>query len=221
VLNQVEEIGCEAIQFRFFNPLQKEKLEIIQNNLSDSCIVFSEIIGGFNDSLETEYLIAFLENNERIRRIVIHSANKSEIIIIGKGKYSQKIIFITQNISSHEFCGIINESLFAVNITSFTESLHFNSCLNRKLSIDVTGSIKNCPSMDISFGNITEIKLKDVLLINEIKQFWSINKDLIDVCKDCEFRYICTDCRAYIQDKNNIYSKPAKCNYDPYNAEWY
>ena len=30
-----------------------------------------------------------------------------------------------------------------------------------------------------------------------------------------------TDCRAYIQDKNNIYSKPAKCNYDPYNAEWY
>ena len=43
--------------------------------------------------------------------------------------------------------------------------------------------------MDISFGNITEIKLKDVLLINEIKQFWGINKDLIDVCKDCEFRY--------------------------------
>ena len=59
-----------------------------------------------------------------------------------------------------------------------------------------------------------------LLSINK-KNTGSINKDLIDVCKDCEFRYICTDCRAYIQDKNNIYSKPAKCNYDPYNAEWY
>ncbi|MDR2057516.1 MAG: hypothetical protein LBP83_04405, partial [Dysgonamonadaceae bacterium] len=39
-------------------------------------------------------------------------------------------------------------------------------------------------------------------------------------CKDCEFRYICTDCRAYLQDSNDIYSQPAKCNYNPYIAKW-
>ena len=42
----------------------------------------------------------------------------------------------------------------------------------------------------------------------------------IHVCKDCEFRYICTDCRAYIEDPNDILSKPLKCGYNPYTAEW-
>jgi hypothetical protein len=40
------------------------------------------------------------------------------------------------------------------------------------------------------------------------------------VCKDCEFRYICTDCRAYLEDPYNEYSKPLKCGYDPYTGEW-
>lgn len=31
------------------------------------------------------------------------------------------------------------------------------------------------------------------------KDLWAINKDKILVCQDCEFRYICTDCRAYLE----------------------
>ena len=38
--------------------------------------------------------------------------------------------------------------------------------------------------------------------------------------KDCEFRYICTDCRVFIQEDANILSKPLKCNYNPYTALW-
>ena len=44
--------------------------------------------------------------------------------------------------------------------------------------------------------------------------------DKIIVCKDCEFRYICTDCRIFIKDNNNIYSQPLHCNYNPYIAKW-
>ena len=62
------------------------------------------------------------------------------------------------------------------------------------------------------------MKLDDVCKMDEFRMLWNINKDKIDVCKDCEFRYICTDCRAYIKDKRDIYSKPLKCNYDPYTA---
>ena len=32
----------------------------------------------------------------------------------------------------------------------------------------------------------------------------------IDVCKVCEFMYICEDYRAYLKDQNNIFSKPLK-----------
>ncbi|MNL67068.1 hypothetical protein D3C87_1916250 [compost metagenome] len=31
---------------------------------------------------------------------------------------------------------------------------------------------------------------------------------------------MCTDCRAYVEDPKDIYSKPLKCGYDPYTNEW-
>jgi len=102
----------------------------------------------------------------------------------------------------------------------FSESQVFNSCLNRKISIDKNGEIKNCPSMQTSFGNILKTSLLSVVNDENFKKKWAIGKDKIDICKDCEFRYICTDCRAYLKDSQNIFSKPLKCNYDPYTAKW-
>jgi hypothetical protein len=31
---------------------------------------------------------------------------------------------------------------------------------------------------------------------------------------------MCTDCRVYLQDPNDIYSKPLKCGYNPYTNKW-
>jgi radical SAM protein with 4Fe4S-binding SPASM domain len=74
--------------------------------------------------------------------------------------------------------------------------------------------------MNIKYGKIQEQSLSDIIKLPEFQQYWSINKNQIKICQDCEFRYICTDCRALIEDKNNIYSKPKFCNYDPYTATW-
>ena len=72
------------------------------------------------------------------------------------------------------------------------------------------------------FGNIhnDNFNLLKIIKTNDFRKFWTVKKDDVDVCKDCEFRYICLDCRAYLSDPNNIYSKPQKCNYDPYNNIW-
>jgi SPASM domain peptide maturase of grasp-with-spasm system len=117
-------------------------------------------------------------------------------------------------------CGIINEKYFSINIPSFTESLNHNSCLHKKISIDVNGNIKNCPSMPQSFGNIKDTTLEQALEHPDFKKYWNITKDQIEVCKDCEFRHICTDCRAYTEDPENMLSKPLKCGYNPYTNEW-
>ena len=34
----------------------------------------------------------------------------------------------------------------------------------------------------------------------------------IDICKDCELRYACSDCRAY-RVAESMVSKPLKCSY--------
>jgi hypothetical protein len=45
-------------------------------------------------------------------------------------------------------------------------------------------------------------------------------KDQIDVCIDCEYRYICTDCRAFNNDLDTKPKKPEKCEYDQYTGNW-
>jgi len=74
--------------------------------------------------------------------------------------------------------------------------------------------------MSKSYGNIKDTSLEEALNKKGFKDLWNINKDKIKVCQDCEFRHICTDCRAYIENPNDIYSKPLKCGYDPYTSTW-
>ncbi len=117
-------------------------------------------------------------------------------------------------------CGNILSDYFASNIKHYTEAQKNNTCLNRKIAIDIEGNIKNCPSMKESFGNIRDTTLQEALEKPGFKKYWNITKDQIQTCKDCEFRYICTDCRAYLEAPEDIYSKPLKCGYNPYTCEW-
>jgi len=131
-----------------------------------------------------------------------------------------KFTITKNNVPDKNYCGKINLPDFTVNKETFMESQHYNTCLNRKIGIDSEGNIKNCPSMNKSYGNIKGTLLQQAITKKGFKSFWNINKDEIKVCKDCKFRHICTDCRAYIEDPNDIYSKPLKCGYDPYTAKW-
>lgn len=105
-------------------------------------------------------------------------------------------------------------------LKEYIENRNHNSCLNRKISIDEFGEIKNCPSMKHSYGNINKTHLSEILKIKEYTNLWDINKDGIKVCKDCEYRNICSDCRAYLADANDIFSKPLKCKNNPYTGVW-
>jgi SPASM domain peptide maturase of grasp-with-spasm system len=117
-------------------------------------------------------------------------------------------------------CGIIKISNFIIQEDFYRESLKFNNCLNQKISIDQNGKIKNCPSMAKSYGNINDTSLMEAISKERFKNLWHIKKDDIAICKTCEFRHICTDCRAYLQNSEDIYSKPLKCGYDPKTNKW-
>jgi SPASM domain peptide maturase of grasp-with-spasm system len=105
-------------------------------------------------------------------------------------------------------------------VGNYSEARLFNGCLNRKISIDATGQIRNCPSMSKSFGFADEQRLAAVLEDADFLAAGRIRKDDIEVCRECEFRYICSDCRAYIEDPTNQLSKPLKCGYDPTTGVW-
>jgi len=130
------------------------------------------------------------------------------------------VIPISKTIDSATHCGAISFEQFSINIPTYTESLKHNTCLNRKIAIDIDGNIKNCPSMKESYGNIKDTTLAEAIEKSGFKRLWNTTKDEIAVCRDCEFRHVCTDCRAYLETPDYIYSKPLKCGYNPYTCEW-
>lgn len=74
--------------------------------------------------------------------------------------------------------------------------------------------------MSNSFGNIKNQSLEDIVKESEFRKLWSITKDEIKTCRSCKFRYACPDCRVFIEEKEDLFSKPLKCGYDPYTGQW-
>jgi SPASM domain peptide maturase of grasp-with-spasm system len=204
-----------AIEFvSFSNNISITDVEKIMQTLSNSINLHSvSFTVKYNEDLTKEKITPIL-NKFCINHFYIHSAPVQEFI------KDKSLLYTKQFINSPNSCGVICKEYFSLNKIMFLEAMSFNSCLNRKLCIDKNGNIKNCLAMSKSYGNINDIQNSDKWLSTEFKQLWNINKDKIDVCKDCEYRYMCTDCRHHIKDKNNIYSQPSKCNYNPYIAKW-
>lgn len=71
-------------------------------------------------------------------------------------------------------------------------------------------------NLDKIFGNINENTIKSIIDDTDFCKLWEVNKDKVEICKDCEYRYMCMDCRFLITDRTNILSKPSFCNYNPY-----
>jgi SPASM domain peptide maturase of grasp-with-spasm system len=118
--------------------------------------------------------------------------------------------------------GIIKKEFFSLSTSHFFQSQSFNTCLYKKLYISNYGEIKNCPYAE-SYGNIDILSVQQIQLLSKNSAFtkhWNVIKDKIQICQDCELRHFCTDCRYFIKDKNDIYSQPANCGYNPYLAKW-
>ncbi len=221
VLSNLHEINCKFLQIRIYKKFSfiemeglLQKLESIGNNplgvefcLNDHTSFTPEKTRGLFQRFSKLNLIAFYT-----------SPLDGQVDVVEEG--CRYIIHSKSPLSSEKSCGITKKDSFTINIKMFAESGRYNSCLNRKVSIDANGNIKNCPSMPQSFGNIKDSTLQDALGHKDFKKYWSLTKDQVEVCKDCEFRYICTDCRAYKEDPSNDYSKPLKCGYSPYTNTW-
>jgi SPASM domain peptide maturase of grasp-with-spasm system len=217
-------LGCKYLQVRSYEFLSLDQLEMIVKLIGDSTIKSIEIITKYDASLEKEDILLFVKKYSLISTIYFHTSDKDQHFYDPaiKDYLGGGLVYLTkQKITSALNCGQINKKHFVPK--GFPDAFLnkcYNSCLYKKISVDASGNIKNCPSMAKNYGNIENTSLEDVLNKEGFKDVWNINKDKITGCKDCEFRHICTDCRAYTENPEDIYSKPLKCGYSPYTNEW-
>ena len=214
ILSQVDGIlNCSALQIICNREVSIQELsKFLQNFVDITFLNHLEFILPY--SSEYKNINDLLWKNTIINRLIFYSSPFEKVI----NMEHSFVIYTCEDLK--EKCGVVDKFYFTQNIFHITEALHHNTCLNRKIYIDKEGNIKNCPFFHKIYGNIMKDDVKEIISTPSFQKFWNIKKDEIKVCKDCEFRYICTDCRVFIKDKNDIYSQPEKCSYNPYIAKW-
>lgn len=195
---------------------------MIDKIFATSVLCGIEIFSPFHKDIDKFFIEKIHKNVERIYNIVFYKCKKTPFKV--KDEFRFTLQFSRENLKISS-CGKVDLKYFNTNISKVSEAIHHNSCLHKKIGIDVHGNIRNCPLMPESYGNINDISLEEALSKPGFRKYWNITKDQINVCKDCEFRYICTDCRAYTErnhkDSEGLdISKPLKCGYDPYTGKW-
>jgi len=218
IFAELDDLGCKALEVRCFHRGSLAELRAILEASRFGRLRSIDLLVGHAPELDPETLTALANAYRRVSSVIVHSSPESRRL--PPLRTGVTVQYLRERIDSPRCCGQIHPGYFVVDFETFAEGRKHNTCLNRKLSVDARGEIKNCPSMTRSFGNVREVSLHSALAQRDFAALWSINKDQIAICKDCEFRYVCTDCRAYLRDAADLYSKPSKCTYDPYTAEW-
>ena len=202
-LNLLENINCKHLVIRFFNCSDYNKilgfLKININNLTFQSI-----------EIEIEKNINFLNKDfTSIKKII---KNEIEQVTDVRTKIDAKIIapFFRPN--------------FIIDISVFSEALKYNTFFNRKLYIDTNRNIKNSIETSDSASKIdfdeNKIKFENKILKPTFRKLWNRNKDQTDVCKNCEFRYMCIDNRIPKVRKKGNYYFDFECSYNPFISKW-
>ena len=123
IIKKLDSSVLRSIQLNFINP-------------TDNCDVYE-----YEELCKLNYRISSIivfNSKEEFRKELIFS----EMI---------PLIFTSQKFNT-KGCGIVQKEYFNSNVKNFVESMEHNSCLNRKMSVDFNGEIKNCPSMTENYG---------------------------------------------------------------------
>lgn len=218
IVAQLDGLGCRALQVRAFDPLPIGAVEAILEATRGSRLRSVELLLAYAEPWPEEALVGLVFRHQRIGRVVVHGAPEDRLERTREGDAT--LHYVRQRIDPVAHCGVVDPGYFTVNVAAFTEARGHNSCLNRKISVDRAGWIRNCPSMPDTFGHASTTPLAAAADHPAFRAAWAITKDRVEVCRDCEFRYVCTDCRAHTRDPADPFAKPAKCGYDPYTATW-
>jgi len=202
IINTLEFLGCEQIQFNILSINYKEIISKIVSSFNQS-IIYSII---FNIKIEIVPDMSFLDkiiaNNLRIDFI---SINVNQLF---EHRYD-KIVLYNKNQRNNNF-----QIAFFVNIRFFNEAQNYNPYFNRKIFISEVGQIKNVSETKEVFGNIHNMSKESIQsLVNskEYQKFGNISKNQILQCCNCSYRYMCLDNRIP-EDVGHKYKYDSVCD---------
>ncbi|WP_111307934.1 hypothetical protein [Confluentibacter sediminis] len=192
-----------------------ENFNMVLNLLSYSRVKLVTFISLFHDNL-VKPVMELKTKHERLKKIVFI---KSPLEYAENGSKDNKTSYFTNSLKDLLTRGIEKMEDFVMNKNSYLESLNYNLYYNRRIYINNIGKVKPSYIQKEYYGNIEYENINDIVLKDGFRDLWKVTKDKIEICRDCEFRYMCPDNRIPVK-KKNIYYHKSLCNYDPYTNLW-
>ncbi len=183
-------------------------------------------VGSFNKTIRGLHLLKDNNIRHRICGVEMRGINfgdnssndspwfnikKDSIRLSGRADFNKidYSIFEKKAITRKKFEEPIKKSFIISNISG-------HNCFQTKIYVDTDLEVFPCVmERRRSHGNLKNDNLNRIL--NE--EILNFNKDKIEGCKDCEFRYACFDCRPDSNGKT-FKEKPWNCTYDPFTGKW-
>lgn len=219
-LAQLDELGCHHIQLRLVESGAYDfaYFEALGNELALSRINTIELYLPHSLLENIQQWDVLLNRLLRFQQIIFHSAQKNETLktMTERGKDR---IFTTKQVLDYSHKDLVSKDQMTYNILYFAEAKNRNTGLNRKVTIDKEGNIKNYLSHELYFGNINDLSLKAVINSEDFQKKWMIKKDQIEHCNVCQYRYACTF-NTDLKEVDGVYHKVDDCLFDPYTNQW-
>jgi len=178
-------------------------------------------------------LILYVEYSREIEKELLNVMRKfprfSEVVFYNfAAKFANYIKNESFNYDANTLEDIlINSSVesiedFILNLDVYNESLQYNFMLNKSVHINKAGEMKNFYNDLKIYGRLGVDEFQKVVANDDFKLIWQITKDQIEICKDCQFRYICPDKRIPFKDNisDKYYKHKINCKFNPYENSW-
>jgi len=141
LLRQLDALGCPALLYRFYSSVTQDALEQALEPTAKSRLRSIDLLLPYHPMWNAKGLEILCFRHQRLSQIYVHSApEESTIRVRGIGT---RILYHPQIVESSAHCGFVHPRYFATTLEAFTEAQSHNSCLNRKISVDTAGNIKN------------------------------------------------------------------------------
>ncbi len=158
------------------------------------------------------------ETIKLLKSLGVKNTKISNVEPVGRGCFNE---IISPEMLNQQI--VTKASFPRVSFNVFWRNMTGHNCFSEQICVGANGDVYPClAERKISYGNIKSISLGNILSSEKTMKFRSLSKDSIDVCRDCEYRYCCFDCRARAKDflENDFHSKPWWCYYNPYTGKW-
>ncbi|MCB0853325.1 MAG: hypothetical protein KDD63_13965 [Bacteroidetes bacterium] len=209
-IQQMESLGCKILNIYISENATFDQSNEITLNL------LNEILKQFDES-SINFILLF------IPRSAIHSIAASlDEVFLSFPRLHNLIVYNSDSdmVKNHPMIytthsleelmqGELDKSFITPSILLFVESQSYNPYYNRRIYINKERNIYATYNSEIQYDTHAE-NLQSAITSSEYQQLIKITKDQISECKDCIYRYMCTDSRVPVL-KEEEYSHETGC----------